>query len=180
MQRYWVLQIFLMPPSPFSLCVRACVWQHVRACVRNNVCSLNPKDFITFDIMLWRKPQHPLRQSLHRIPLLQSLQILLLLPSAFHPRRKKIFCTPLPKIDIKSRFCDLAQPASLLSSSLHCGELASKLPQTLIDQSSKPFQFTLVGKYSHGRPTLEKARLYFAKFNLKGAFNLVILTVNTC
>src|SRR4051812_31512812 len=56
----------------------------------------------------------------------------------------------------------------LIPPSFHHGEPAFKISQEMVEQFSKPFAFTLVGKFSHGRPTLERARLYFAKFNLKG------------
>lgn len=49
----------------------------------------------------------------------------------------------------------------------HHGEPAFKIPQDLVNQLSLPFHYILVGKFSHYHPTLEKAHLCFAKFNLK-------------
>lgn len=64
------------------------------------------------------------------------------------------------------------QPLSLIPPTLRHGEPAFKIPQKLVDHFFQYFTFTLVGKFSHGRPMLEKARLCIAKFNLKGHFQL--------
>lgn len=60
-------------------------------------------------------------------------------------------------------------PHHLLSAQ---GEPALKIPQNLLESLSKPFKFTLVGKFSHGRPSMERAHQIFAKLRLKGAFSL--------
>src|SRR4051812_12240916 len=55
--------------------------------------------------------------------------------------------------------------ATLLPPSLHHGEPALKFPQSLVDQLASPFKFTLVGKFSHGRPTMDRARSVFARLD---------------
>src|SRR5436190_17626985 len=37
---------------------------------------------------------------------------------------------------------------------------------------SKPLKLSLVGKFSHGRPTMERSRLFFSKLGLRGGFSL--------
>lgn len=63
-------------------------------------------------------------------------------------------------------------PIDLIPPSTRHGEPALKLTRSIVDRLSEPFKYSLVGKFSHGRPTLEKARLIFAKFNLKGSYQL--------
>lgn len=61
---------------------------------------------------------------------------------------------------------------SLIHIPLHHGEATFKIPQEFVDQFFQPYNFTLVRKFSHGRLTLENLQLCFAKFNLKGNFQL--------
>src|SRR3954469_21867824 len=42
----------------------------------------------------------------------------------------------------------------------------------MVDSLSAPFRLSLVGKFSHGRPSMEMARSIFAKLDLKGNFFL--------
>lgn len=51
----------------------------------------------------------------------------------------------------------------------HKGEPGIKIPKSAIDSMSKPLQYTLVGKFSHGHPSMERSRLIFSKIGLKGA-----------
>lgn len=56
--------------------------------------------------------------------------------------------------------------------SSHKGEPSLKIPKSAIDLMSSPFKFTLIGKFSHGRPNMERSRLLFSRLGLKGSFFL--------
>src|SRR4051812_27952749 len=56
--------------------------------------------------------------------------------------------------------------------STYRGEPTLMIPQKMVEVLSKPYQFALVGKFSHGRPTMDRARLIFNKLGLKGNFSL--------
>lgn len=58
------------------------------------------------------------------------------------------------------------------SPSTYKGEPTLKIPKAIVEVLSKPFHFTLIGKFSHGRPLMERSRHLFAKLGLKGAFSL--------
>src|SRR5436190_15248498 len=85
------------------------------------------------------------------------------------PTKLKSF-TSLLKENPKSTSYLSDPPPALLPPAVHHEEPALKIPQVLIEQLSSPFRFTLVGKFSHGRPTMERARSVFAKLDLKGNY----------
>lgn len=60
----------------------------------------------------------------------------------------------------------------LLNCSFHKGEPALKIPKLIVDSLAKPFQFALISKFSHGRPSMERSRQIFTKLGLKGSFFL--------
>lgn len=47
-----------------------------------------------------------------------------------------------------------------------------KISRSAIDSMSKPFQFSIIGKFSHGRPTMERSRSVFGKLGLKDVYFL--------
>lgn len=62
--------------------------------------------------------------------------------------------------------------SSLFFSSFHKGRPSLKIPQTLVDTLSKHFRFALIGKFSHGCPSIERSRQIITKLGLKGSFAL--------
>lgn len=58
----------------------------------------------------------------------------------------------------------------LIPSSSHHGEPALNLPQSIVDRLSSSFCLALVGKFSHGHPTMDRSRQAFTKLDLKGNF----------
>lgn len=52
------------------------------------------------------------------------------------------------------------------------GEPDLKIHKSTVESLSKPFCYTPIGKFSHGRPSKKRSRLIFAKLGLKGAFSL--------
>lgn len=83
--------------------------------------------------------------------------------------------SPTSQKSFASLFKD-AQPSAsdqtLLPPSSHRGEPALKISQSLVDPLSKPFHFALIGKFSHGRATMERSRQVFSKLGLTGSFSL--------
>lgn len=69
---------------------------------------------------------------------------------------KKIICIPIRKS----------------SSNFPQGESGLKIPKVAIEWMSKPFQFSLFSKFSHGNPFMERSRSIFSKLGLKSAFSL--------
>lgn len=65
-----------------------------------------------------------------------------------------------------------AAPQTLIPSSIQKGEPAHRLTQDQVDTFSKPLNLTLIGKFSHGRPTMIEAQQAFQKLNLKAAVQL--------
>lgn len=61
---------------------------------------------------------------------------------------------------------------SIFAFSSHKGDPALKIPIAAVDFMLKLFKYSLIGKFSNGRPTLERSRLIFAKLGLKGGFSL--------
>lgn len=83
--------------------------------------------------------------------------------------KNQVICIPLCEKTLES-----APPSSpsLIPPTNHHGEPALKVPQNMVDQLVAPFKFALVGKFSHGHPSLERVRLIIAKFNPKSSFQL--------
>lgn len=81
-----------------------------------------------------------------------------------------------PKKSFASLLFKTASPPSAtpvtFESASYKGEPGLKIPKSAIEITSKPLQFTLIGKFSHGRPTMERSRLLFSKLGLKGDFSL--------
>lgn len=55
---------------------------------------------------------------------------------------------------------------------MHRGKPVLKIPKEIINLMSRPFNLMLIGKFSHNRPTMEKARQKFKLFDLKGSIQL--------
>lgn len=49
----------------------------------------------------------------------------------------------------------------IFPSASHKGKPSLKIPKSAIVSMSKHLQFTLIGKFSHDRPTMERSRLFF-------------------
>lgn len=88
--------------------------------------------------------------------------------STSSPTKSKSFASILR--EIKNPSVPDHQP--LLPPSTYHGEPELKLSSDLIARFSEPFRLTLVGKFSHGRPTMERTRLVFSKLDLKGNFSV--------
>lgn len=90
-------------------------------------------------------------------------------PPLNSPTKAKPFASLL-----KASACP-SQPSPLLTlifPSIHHGEPALKIPQSLVTTLSKPFSLALIGKFSNGRPTMERSCLFFNKLGLRGNFTL--------
>src|SRR4051812_12240883 len=81
-----------------------------------------------------------------------------------------------PKKSFSSLFQKTAAPTppplTIFAPITYKGEPGIKIPTAAVDLMSKPFQYTLVGKFSNGRPTMERSRAIFNKLGLKGPFSL--------
>lgn len=64
----------------------------------------------------------------------------------------------------------ISKSLPLIPPSLHHGEPVFKISQEIVDASSKPFTFTLVGKFSHGRSMLEKGETLLCEFQSQKQF----------
>lgn len=80
---------------------------------------------------------------------------------------------------------ELANPSSstihpfipIIPPSKYKGEPSIKRSAALINSLSQPFKYALIGKFSHGRPSMEATRQSFQTFGLKAAFSLGHLDV---
>ncbi|CAI9098768.1 OLC1v1035474C1 [Oldenlandia corymbosa var. corymbosa] len=57
----------------------------------------------------------------------------------------------------------------------HKGEIAIKFPTPLVAKYSEPYQYALVGKFPHGRPTLEVIQNFFISQDLATTFTVGLM-----
>src|SRR4051812_28876926 len=87
---------------------------------------------------------------------------------------------PPPPSSPKKSFSSLfnkAAPSSpvapiLLPTSFYKGVPSVKISKEALATMSQPLQLSLIGKFSHGQPTMERPRLLFSKLGLTGGFAL--------
>lgn len=60
----------------------------------------------------------------------------------------------------------------ILTATSYKGELGLKIMKSALDSMSRSFHFTLIGEFSHGRPSMERSRSIFSKLDLKGDVSL--------
>src|SRR4051812_26232640 len=63
-------------------------------------------------------------------------------------------------------------PAQILPTLSYKGEPSVKISKEAMAAMSKPLQLSLIGKFSHGRPTMERSRPLFSKLGLSGGYDL--------
>lgn len=90
------------------------------------------------------------------------------------PTSSKSFASVLKNSTTSPKFPSDDQ-IPLIPPSTHHGEPALKMPQQTVDRLSSSFRLTLVGEFSHGRPSIDRSRQIFAKLYLKGNFFLSLL-----
>ncbi|XP_071923206.1 uncharacterized protein [Coffea arabica] len=66
-------------------------------------------------------------------------------------------------------------PINLQSVTSHKGEAAVIFSKEEADKLAVPFRWALVGKFSHGRPSLESVRKFFSTLNLKDTISIGLL-----
>src|SRR2546430_2298003 len=82
-----------------------------------------------------------------------------------------------PKKSFSSLFAKTLSASSLaapilLPTSFYKGEPSIKISKEALATMSQPLQLSLIGKFSHGRPTMERSRLLFSKLGLIGGYDL--------
>ncbi|XP_027118292.2 uncharacterized protein [Coffea arabica] len=76
--------------------------------------------------------------------------------------------SPIGKKSFSQLFSQPAtSPIHIRQASVYKGEAAVVFSKADADKLAAPFQWALVGKFSHGRPSLEDIRKFFALLNLK-------------
>lgn len=87
--------------------------------------------------------------------------------SSASPTQKKIFSSLFESKDQTAQ-----NKETLIPLTNHHGEPALNIPKEMVHDFAKPFKFTLVEKFSHGRPPMAEARIVFAKLELKREVSL--------
>ncbi|XP_071926658.1 uncharacterized protein [Coffea arabica] len=70
---------------------------------------------------------------------------------------------------------DGAKATHKMSATVYKGEAAVIFSRTDAEKLAAPFRWTLVGKFSHGRPSLEDIRKFFALLNLKDHISIGLM-----
>lgn len=98
------------------------------------------------------------------------------LPEAQSNKKDPKVQSPTQKKSFSSLFVEKTQSSDqqskLLPFSNHHGKPALKISKDLVDSVANPFRYMLVGKFSHGRPTMVVSRAAFTKLGLKGDVSL--------
>ncbi|XP_071928074.1 uncharacterized protein [Coffea arabica] len=66
-------------------------------------------------------------------------------------------------------------PIKIQHVSVYKGEAAVIFSREDVDKLAAPFRWTLVGKFSHGRPSLEDTRKFFSSLNLKDQVSIGLM-----
>ena len=66
-------------------------------------------------------------------------------------------------------------PIQIRQASVYKGEAAVIFSREDVNKLAVPFRWALVGKFSHGRPSLEDTRKFFASLNLKDQVSIVLM-----
>lgn len=81
--------------------------------------------------------------------------------------------TKKPFVGLFEKSNDAPPPTTVIfPSSTHKDEPALKIPKSVVESMSKPFRFTLICTFSHGRPWMKRSRSIFLRLGLKGGFFL--------
>lgn len=89
-------------------------------------------------------------------------------PLTYH---HKVICFTFQSArDFYFSFSHSSSPVTVHSPSFYKGEPTLKIRKITIESLSKPFQFSLIGKFSHGWSLMERSRQIFEKLGLKGAY----------
>ncbi|CDP20930.1 unnamed protein product [Coffea canephora] len=88
--------------------------------------------------------------------------------AALQPSAEGQGLSPTKKKSFSQLFSQPAtSPIHIQQASVYKGEAAVVFSKADADKLAAPFQWALVGKFSHGRPSLEDIRKFFASLNLK-------------
>nr|XP_027082307.1 uncharacterized protein LOC113704619 [Coffea arabica] len=88
--------------------------------------------------------------------------------AALQPSAEGQGLSPTKKKSFSQLFSQPAiSPIHIQQASVYKGEAAVGFSKADADKLAAPFQWALVGKFSHGRPSLEDIRKFFASLNLK-------------
>ncbi|XP_027183169.1 uncharacterized protein LOC113781432 [Coffea eugenioides] len=84
--------------------------------------------------------------------------------------------SPTTKKSFSQLFSQPAKsPIQIRQASVYKGEAAVVFSRVDADRLAAPFRWTLVGKFSHERPSLEDTRKFFASLNLKDQVSIGLL-----
>ena len=96
--------------------------------------------------------------------------------AALQPSAEGQKLSPTTKKSFSQLFSQpVTSPIQVRQASVYKGEAAVVFSRVDADRLAVPFRWTLVGKFSHGRPSLEDTRKFFASLNLKDQVSIGLL-----